>query len=330
MIITKIASDRHYQNKASWQIVYEWEDEISNSLDIPIKDSPNPNKVIPRKLRVLENKLFKGNLIKFKNKVFFNKDKFLYFEMFPKRYTSFSNSQKYIPIILDFFEREKLDLIMDNYAQCDFLLITNLEVFNLLKEHNIRKEIIHFPLSIPSIYRLNENDNFAKKFDLVLVGRQNPILLNFLREYEKANPTIKYFYRVKKNGQFYYQSNQKDIVRKVSSRQEYINLIREAKVAFYSTPGIDGGEQRTNGFNPVTPRFFELLAAGCHIIARYPKNADTDFFSLESICSSASSYNNFAKQLNTTLASSPPIKRNAKYLQAHYMSKRVKILKELI
>ncbi len=48
----------------------------------------------------------------------------------------------------------------------------------------------------------------------------------------------------------------------------YINLLRASKISFYSTPGIDGGEKRTGGFNPVTPRYLELLSAQCQLLGK--------------------------------------------------------------
>lgn len=49
--VKRILSDRHYQTWPSWHIVYEWEDEISQILQIPIAKSPN-NKYL-KKLNLL-------------------------------------------------------------------------------------------------------------------------------------------------------------------------------------------------------------------------------------------------------------------------------------
>ena len=56
------------------------------------------------------------------------------------------------------------------------------------------------------------------------------------------------------NGEFIYVLNKKGPLGKFDSREEYIQLLRASKIAFYKTPRIDGDERHTGGFNPVTPR----------------------------------------------------------------------------
>ena len=53
----------------------------------------------------------------------------------------------------------------------------------------------------------------------------------------------------------------------LASRDGYLDSMKKSRIALYATPGIDGGEKRTNGFSQVTPRFLEMVASGCNIIA---------------------------------------------------------------
>lgn len=335
MKVKKILSDRYYQTWPSWQIVYEWENELSNSLNLPIINSPanipTTNNFLYRKLKSIDTRFFKGRLDESLNEILTLLAEYsLYFEMHPKNYKSFSNSKKTIPIVVDFWDKSNIELYKRIYLNCPCLLVTSLEVLNFLKENNFKNRLIHFPMSLPSIYKLEPNYLFDKKYDIVLAGRTNSVLWNYLKNYELQNPEIEYLYQIEQNGELYYISNKRGIIGKIHSREEYINLIKSARISFYATPGLDGGEERTNGFNPVTPRFFELLAAGCHLIARYPKNVETDFFQLESICPSINSYEDFQKQLEVGLSSSQPIGKNADYLSKHYTSTRIKILNELV
>lgn len=335
MKLTRILSDRKYQTWPSWHIVYEWENELSEILNLPVVDSPlqenrQKRNFLYSKLKGVDRKFLGGMIDDFVYEALSQTPEYsLYFEMHPVLHRSFSNHRKTIPVIVDFWSKSNVELFKKTYRKCPFLLITSLEVLDFLKEFYNENKLVHFPMSLPSLYWLQPNQTFHKPYDIVLAGRINPVLWNYLKQFENENPGIEYLHQIQKNGELYYTSNKSGIIGKVHSRKDYIKLIRSAKVSFYATPGIDGGEERTNGFNPVTPRFFELLSAGCHIIARYPKNSETDFYQLEDICPSIKSYEQFRFLLKGALNSEPPVKRNSKYLLDHYTSTRIKILKDL-
>ncbi len=332
MKLKTILTDRHYQNWPSWHIVYEWEDELSDSLKLPLKNSPDGRRnLFCRMLKIVDNKIFKGQLnymiSSWRNRA---SDYFIYFEMCTKNYKSFSNSPRAVPIIIDFWDKNKIKHFKKFYADCPYLLITNLEVLEFLKENHVKNKLIHFPMSLPSIYKLNPTRLFDKKIDILLAGRKNAVLWDYLKRFEVKNPEIEYLHQVQKDGVLYYESNKRGIVGQYHSRSEYMDLIKSAKVAFYSTPGIDGGEIRTGGFNPVTPRFFELLSGGCQLIARYPKTVETDYYELDKICSSVTTYTDFESQLKKALHSAPPITKYAEYLNNFYTSTNIEILKSMI
>jgi hypothetical protein len=331
MKINRILTDRDFQNWPSWHIVYEWENELSNALNIPLKNSLQvKSNFIYKKFKHIDNKFFKGKLDFFLTTHLITRAKFsLYFEMSIQNHKKFSNSRIVIPVIVDFWEKTNIEHFKRIYAECPLLLITSLEVLNFLKENHIKNKLIHFPMSLPSNYKLMPDQIFKKEYDIVLAGRKNLVLWDYLKQYEKLHPEVEYLHQIEYDGELYYESNKRGIIGNFHTRSEYMNLIKLAKVAFYSTPGIDGGENRTNGFNPVTPRFFELLSAGCHIISRYSKNIETDYYKFETICSSVTSYADFENQLNIALISNPPIKKNAEYLNNHYTSSQIEILKNL-
>lgn len=329
--LLKIYSDRHFQNWPSQHIVYEWEDEIAKSLKIPILESPFQNNYITKIVSRIWKNAFKNDLTGGLDGINCRKGNFLYFEMTPKKFRSFSNNRNAIPIIIDYWERENVEYLNHYYRKCQFILISSLEVLNFLKKNNCNLNLMHFPLSLPDKYHLEPSQIFKKHYDIVLAGRTNPVLWEYLKKYEHMHPEIEYLYQEQQNGELYYRSNKHGIIGNFHRREEYINLIRSAKISFYSTPGIDGGEKRTGGFNPLTPRFLELLSAGCHVIARYVHNEESEFFQLESICPSVNSYEEFEKQMNFALNSKDqPIKRNSDYLLKHYTSMRIDTLKKVI
>ena len=98
----------------------------------------------------------------------------------------------------------------------------------------------------------------------------------------------------------------------------------------YSTPGIDGGETRTNGFNQITPRFLELIACGCHVIARYPSNPDTDYYEINKFCPNIEDYLQFEKRLDYCLETEVNLDNYRHYLLKHYTSVRCKELQHAI
>lgn len=87
----------------------------------------------------------------------------LYFEMCAKRYKSFSNSRRTIPVIIDFWDKEGIERFKKLYADCPYLLVTSLEVLNFLKTNQVKNNLIHFPMTLPSMYRLNRHNRSIKR-----------------------------------------------------------------------------------------------------------------------------------------------------------------------
>jgi hypothetical protein len=108
-------------------------------------------------------------------------------------------------------------------------------------------------------------------------------------------------------------------------------ILKLCRIGFYSTPGIDGGEVRTGGFNPVTPRFLELLSAACRIIARYADNEDTRFYDMKSIVTHTDTYEDFENAMNKHLNEKEfPAFQYKQYLSKHNTSNRIEKLKRIL
>lgn len=330
MRIIKIFSDRHYNTWPSWQIVYEWEDEISLHLQIPIENSPNEkSRSVKEFLKRTGRKIFKRDFSVLSSEEIGKEEVFLYFEMRPKNYHSFSNSKNAVPVIIDFWNKDKIEDFKKYYKDCPRLLVTSLEVINFLKKENFPGKLLHFPMSLPDKYRIKTHVKFEKEFDVILAGRINPVLLRFFEEYLKEHPDLEYVYRQEAEGKFSYFSNKKGLLGDFESREAYFSLLSKAKIAFYATPGMDDEKGRTGGFNPVTPRLFEILAAGCDVIMRYPENEEAEYFRLSSLNPSAKNYQIFKQQMDKAIDAPSPIERNSDYLKEHYTSTRLKIIQSL-
>ncbi len=333
MRLQQLLSLREFETSISWQVIYEWEDEIADRLGLEILNRQvlDQSYLEWKKTSAKEYKILSGLKLIRKSRL---KDQSIprtsiCFLMHPRISQGIAQYKKTVPVFIDFWNLENIELLREAYKECPYLLITSLEALEFFKTHHFKNKLIHFPICLASQYRLAPNQVFDKKYDIALIGRQNLVLSSYLEQYTILNPELEIITRIEQNGQFYIKSNKTGILGNIQSRESYMDFFRASRVAFYCTPGIDGGENRTHGFNPVTPRLFEILSAGCHVISRYATNSDTQFFDLESICPSIENYEQFEFQLNKALNAEQPIKRNSKYLSKHYTSERIPILKSL-
>ena len=321
MKIKGIITARDYEKWPNWDLIYEWEDVIAKELDISLIHEKKIayNKYVV-KVPYLAG-LLQTSVPSFK------------FDMTPTRRLFNSNNKKTIvPCIVDFFLKDTLALkkFYKRYDRHPVVLISSREVYEYLKDHDCPLRIIHFPLSISDKYKIKPETLYEKTYDMVLMGRQNPILEEYVKRYAAEHPLFYYVYRVQKNGVFNYYTSKGEYLGDINSREKYMSLMRKARIGLYSTPGIDGGEKRTNGFNQVTPRFLELIACGCHIIARYPDNADTRFYKLSDFCPSMNRYEDFKKAVESALSCDVNMEAYSEYLSSHYTSMRCRQLQEII
>jgi hypothetical protein len=241
------------------------------------------------------------------------------------------NRTDILPVIVDFFvAKDYLNEFYNAYSKNPFILISSLEVFDFLNRNNCPKQIYHFPLSLPDKYKITSTTRFEKEYDLVLMGRTNPVFDDYLQRYIEKHKDFMYVYRILEGPIFNYYTSKGDLIGNIDTRESYIDLMRKSKIGFYSTPGIDGGEGRTKGFNQVTPRFLELLSCGCHVIARYKKNPDTDFYQLDKFSLNIVSYDEFEKAVDKALSTKVDMKMYSEYLENHYTSKRVELFKTIL
>ena len=91
-----------------------------------------------------------------------------------------------------------------------------------------------------------------------------------------------------------------------------------------------GARDGHKNFNHVTPRFLELLAAGCHVLCRYIPNADTVHFELDKFSPSIETYVQFEKRMDEALKTPIDKEKYKNYLKKHYTSVRAKQLEEIL
>lgn len=325
MYIKTIITKRLLQKWRSWQLVYEWEDVFKEHLDASL--FIDLDKEVKRRRKFVFEHLPIAILWKFR-------PAFVFYMLPDQRVNQHNNSPYVIPCIIDWYLKteEELNAFFKQFSKHRLILVTSMQVYQYLKNIDTPIPIGHLPLSLSDKYRITPETTFKKDLDIVLMGRQNPVLLGWLNEYSLSHPnlTIAQSKREKDNYNYYLQDG--TFVTNATTREQYMSLMRRSKISLYSTKGMDSDytDYNTNGFNQVTPRIFEHLATGNHVIARYKKNEDTDFFELEKICPHTDSYESFKKQMDFALTNPVNMGFYSDYLENHYTSTRVNLLEELV
>lgn len=298
-----ILSNRTYEKRHWYDLVFEWEDELKRIGKLEFLFEP----------RSLKNRWCSFTPFLYRYIIrsnYTNNEYSVYFEMKANVFHFQKNIKRLIPWIIDWYVPERyLGLYKFMYSRHKLVLISSCEVYEYLKKKKWNN-IAHLALSIPDKYKVSESTEYKKIYDVVLIGRQNPVLLQYLTKY-----------KLKHNISIYSPS-----VEEKDTREKYMQALSKGKVSLYVTPGTDDFANRTKGFSQVTPRFLEMLASGCHILARYRKNADTEYYELDSFCPSINSYEEFEKRLDYYLSTDVDMKRYSAYLLKHYTSSRMREL----
>ena len=313
-IVSNRKIDEHHANS----LVYEWEDELCSSLEVPLAynhklKNERYSKYIPFLLNWLQT----------------DKPAFAY-EMCTYRHNG-NNKSNIVPCIIDFYIREpwKVKLWYYSYWRNPAICVSSKEVYDYLTNEMHLQRIYHLPLSLSDKYRISKDTVFDKKYDLFIAGRQNSVLAGFFRKYLTRHPETTFVRRELRNGISQYFNQNGECVSDTDSREIYVQLMRQARACMYAVPGIDGAVH-THGFSQVTPRFLEIIAAGCFPLLRYVSNSDTAFYQLSSFAPSIQSYEEFENQLDTARKEQVNMEQYSNYLQQHYTSVVAEQLKNIL
>lgn len=317
MKIKQILTNRNLSNGKDYGIVNEWEDVFSQLLNVPLyyDDWKRRDKTIFWKFPWLAA-YFQTSIPTFA------------YVMLPNASPHGNNRKNIIPCMIDFYckEKEELQQFYKRYDKCPLVLISSKEAYDFLISIKCPLHIKHLPLSISDKYRINDKTTFNKRYDVVMLGRQNEVLQTFLNEYSERHKDVTYVYGKKEGRGFRYFDQAGVDLGCMSTREDYMNLMRQSKIGLYATPAMDGGRTDTNGYNQVTPRFLEYIANGCHVIARYPNNPDTDFYELNKMTTRIEAYDQFEKAMDKLRHEDVDVSCYSQYLKKHYTSNRVQML----
>ena len=333
MKIKSILSLRASNDMVYSDLIYEWEDDYSEKLNVPIVSHCKFIKRLQNALFIIANKThLDTGLQRIDRLISRNKHKVLVFTLYPKTFfSSFSSSNK-IPFIIDFDYGVDLKTFYKVYQNCDIVIISSRVAYEYLKNNNCPLNIKHVPLSIKSNLKVQRIDMKDREYD-IFIARQNPVLMEYLKRYEQKHPDIHYIIRKWDNGALYsgnaYYSNKKGRLGEFSDRNAYFGLLANSKVAFYSTTGSD--TPNTRFMNHVTPALLEYLTAGCYIMIRWYDTPDSEFFNLSHYFENVKTYESFERLLDRFLsAANNPYDICDDFLRKYGFSNQFKIFQQVI
>ena len=305
----------------SQPIIYEWEDEISRELGLPVVS-------YPFFYRGLSHFNIHSSLIGPCKNTF-------RFVINGRDYDEPMNSSHVIPCIIDFFEKEEqLNEFYNKHSRNKIVLLSSPFDYEYLKRNNCPINIGLFAYSLSDKYKNIEN-RFEKKYDIVLTGRQDPLLYTFFTEYIKKHPDVTYVKRGKdidndeKKTKAYYL-NGKYCLGTIETRRDFMSLQSQGRVTLY---GVQGYDKNTLDFFHMTPHFLEIIACGCHVLAHYPSGKDgidAEYYEFEKFSPSIETYEQFETAMDRALNTEVDYNMYSEYLEKHYTSTRVKKLMELL
>lgn len=282
----KIFSERKTTGLTWYQVAFEWEDEYSKILNLEIAEMSAPYTEDTKKTICGEA----ANILRpFRIK----KDNWNIAQVMYPRLSYRYRKLSVIPIYLDVPKKWVKKIIWET-RKLPIYFVTCYDAYEMIKGMG-KENCSYLPLSIPD--RCHEKIVPTKEFDVIQIGRKNSVLHEYMMKYCACHPNVEYVYR--DNGG--YRSTIRGLIGEAVTREDYMNLLKKAKISLVSTPAVDG-EKDFGGFDFFTPRFFESVACYCHLIGRYTDNSEAGFFNMKSICKNIITYDMFEKCIEEKLA----------------------------
>jgi hypothetical protein len=275
-----------------WEVVFEWEDQLSKSLDVPLipvgKEYDNIYR--PNLFRKVLNRLdaYKA----FDRLFYFPNAHYIAFHIGPPGAYSFYTRKNVIPIIIDFWKHENLSRFASIFSIAPAVFVTSMQVYQFLKGADIKLNLQHVPLSLPDKYVHHDLSNL-RDIDIIQIGRSHSRLNAYMQEFLREFPKVNYVSARKVDSHLEFHSTVWGSMGKFDSREGFISLLKRSRISLVSAPGLDDDYERTGGFSPVTPRFLESAACGCRLIGIFQNNEDFTYYGVNEICQNVKDFDEF-------------------------------------
>lgn len=312
-----------------WSLVYEWEDILRAQLHSELDYVSDYDNIYDSMCRICD-KYFHFQLPVFSSPTGWEKS--LFFEMTAYKRQNIYNKGSIISWIIDYYISDQEYMAFEkNHCNMEMVLISSRAVYEYMLNKSCPLNIRHLPLSISDIWIPRVGIRYIKEYDVVLTGRPNRRLLEWLICYINQGHSL----RILVSSPNIIEALQESLdekyfknidVKIAESREQYMESLRKGKITLYDTKGTDEGKNYTAGWSHVTPRLFEMLANQCFIIARYEDNEDTRWYGLDMLFSSCCSYEQFACEMEKGLNCLIDIDKYRQYLEKHSTSNRSSLL----
>ena len=314
-VITQIDSIRGFEKYPSYLILYEFEDDFSAANNIPIH--------LISKFKYIFGRLIYKSVSNFYSKRIKNTGFVFSVMMTPDYHRLYFNKTNVIPYIIDYWKRYD-ELFEKHFVHFPVVYISGLEVYEYLKSKRTKVNIKHLPLSISDRHLSTFNQEITKDIDIINIGRKNKITDDYIQQYLIKYPTTNYVHREMENGENIYYSSLHGKIGKLETRNDLLQTLSRSKIAIVTSPGLDGGEQRTEGFNPVTPRVLEAAIGKCYLIGRYSTNNEFYRFGLDKLVNMPDSFDEFEAMVTAKLNTPFHLQKEyLTFLKANLNSKRI-------
>lgn len=319
MTLKEIWTLRRLEHQVFRQIVEEWEDDFGAELSLPLRDvSAHENRANGRFgafVRRLPNALAPcddGGRLPRRGEG----DRSLAFLLWPPEHrSSYCVQPDVVPVVIDFW-RKHFAPAERIFARSPAVFVTNREIQLAFADTSLGARVHYLPLSVSA--RHVRPVLAPRTVDLIQVGRQNSKLHRWALDYVGLRPGANYLYADTSGTWPRWTATDRGPLEVDNSRESYWALLRSSRVSLVSAPGIDGGETRTGGLNPVTPRFYESAAARCHLVGRFPRDG-ADFLAnrVASACRHADSFEEFVEAVDRARHAPPPVAALDAFLSGH-------------
>lgn len=315
-----LVSQRKIEHWASWHVVYEWEDIIARELGIQI-ECPNDTIVHRVKKAIYYHVKIANRLPVFTSDS--NNWKLIW--VMNAENLGLYVAKGNIPIFLD-ATADTADNVIRATKRIPVFFVTCFNYYNLLVSKGCENAAF-MPLSISDKYVTEKAP--SKTIDVLQFGRKNGILHDWMMQYCTENLGVEYVYQTGDRS-LTYTSTIRGNIGKFNDRNEYMAMMKSAKVSLVSSPGCDQ-TKNFGGIDFITPRFYESVACGCHLVGRYTENEETELLNLSSVCPNVKTYDEFCEVINKLLTNRTEVTMEEKnFLKLNCTSKRAEIIFDIL
>lgn len=299
--IRNIITDRHRNSFPPNQMYHEWENVLAQELNVGLKP--------------MTGAAFVPDIS------YSDQDCDLVFIPLAQQLFAFRDNCRLVPIIVDLYQKD-FELIRTYAPRYPLVYVTSLQVYREMCGMGL-SNVRYIPFSVADRY-LNWSRP-PKDVDLIQFGRTNPMLDEFMRCFLQRHPGREYITSVPIDGKVFFHSNLNGVMYEAASRSIFMYTLARAKISLVSTPGMDNSRQ-TNGLDAASPRFYESMAARCHMVGRFPGYEELGLLGFRPFCLHVNQYEEFENTVMRLLENECNLEEYNLFLQGHVTSCRAKII----